>query len=308
MRFSPRYFVLVLLAGVLGGCASNPTEPRAPASGRPITDLHFPKDDLGREVKLQKPAQRVVCIGPGATETIFALGAGSKLVGRDQISDYPKEALKLPIAGDYTGPFVEKVIALNPDLVIVQGETYDKARAENWQKKIGIPVAILVPTSVEKVADGMKKIGVWLGSEKAAGNIVASFRPYLGDRGLEGAPKGFFEVQRSPLWTAGKGTLVYSVMANAGVAGAFEIAGYKQYNLEFLLTRNPDLYIVSETKPDRSKTLRELRSHSILKKLRCVREGAIVVLPADWVLRPGPRLILGIKKLRRQADNLRYDD
>ena len=301
MRFL-RFIIFLFFAGILAGCGRpSETESAAPASTATEKSA-FPRDDLGREVNLKAPAKRVVCIGPGATETIFALGAGSKLVGRDQISDYPKETSEIPIVGDYTGPFVEKAIAVKPDLVIVQGETYDKSRADNWQSKIGVPVAVLVPMSVHRVAYGIQKLGVWLGIEKESQKLFSKFNSHLVDRGLEGEPKGFFEVQRSPLWTAGKDTLIGSVMGKAGVANlALGISGYKQYNVESLLNKEPDLFIVAEANPNREKVIRELKSHPVLKKLKCVNEGRVIVLPADWLLRPGPRLLQGIEALKREA-------
>jgi len=295
--------VLCLL--LLSGCTEETPQGSTPSTPVSVKKQLFPRDDLGREINLKAPAQRVVCIGPGATETIFALGAGSKLVGRDQVSDYPQEARKVAVAGDYNGPFIEKVIALRPDLVIVQGETYDKARAENWQQKIGVPVAILVPTSVDKVANGITKIGVWLNASEESRKLTSAFKPYLFDKGLEGEPKGFFEVQRSPLWTAGKGTLIYSIMGKAEIANlAFGVSGYKQYNRETLLAKDPDLYIVAVAQPEKKRVLRELRSDKFLGKLRCVREGKIIAVSSDWVLRPGPRLLKGIEVLKREAASI----
>ena len=156
-------FLPVFCFALFAGCARDTPTSSTPPAPVETTAQTFPKDDLGREVNLKSPAQRVVCIGPGATETIFALDAGAQLVGRDQVSDYPAAALKVPIVGDYTGPFIEKVIAAKPDLVIVQGETYDRARAEIWQQRIGAPVAILVPTSVRKFEQDVVKTSAWLG-------------------------------------------------------------------------------------------------------------------------------------------------
>lgn len=296
-RFLP--FLCLL---VLSGCASQAPVEKAPVATSSTPSPKFPRDDLGREVQLKSPANRVVSIGPGATETIFALGAGSKLVGRDQVSDFPEAALKLPIVGDYTGPFVEKTIALKPDLVIILGETYDKVRVENWQSKIGVPVVALTPNTTNEVVQGIQKIGAWLGIPKEAATLSAQFKPYLADHGLEGTPKAFFEVSRTPLWTAGKGTLINDLMGRANVTNvAFSTSGYKQYNVESLLAQNPDFYIVAREQPDRAQILRELRSHPQLRNLSCIKKGNVVVLSADWTLRPGPRLIKGIEQLKNAA-------
>lgn len=302
------WLLVLLCGGVLSGCSSRPKQPRTLATK--VKSLHLPKDDWGREVNLQKPAERVVCIGPGATETIFALGVEKKLVGRDQISDYPAATIGIPIVGDYTGPFIEKTIAVKPDLVIVQGETYDKTRADNWQQKIGVPVAVLVPTSVYKVAAGIRKLSKWLGNERQADTLA---RNLLRRRGRSFQVGTFFEVQRSPLWTAGKGTLIDDVLFRAGFSnrgasdGYNRLSGYKQFNIESLLAMKPnslESYIVPMAKPDRSKALQGLNLHPRLSQLGCIRKGYVVVIASDLVLRPGPRLASGIDELRKEAHEL----
>ncbi len=296
-----RLLCAVLTLGVLGGCNST-TQSTPPPSSTSAPAVIFPQDDLGRDIKLKAPAQRVVCIGPGATEAIFALGAGDKLIGRDQISDYPKAALKVPVVGDYVGPSVEKVIALRPDLVIVQGETYDKARVENWQQKIGAPVAVLVPTTVEKVGAGIEKIAAWLNATEKLPAVTATF--HVQPMALQ-KQSAFYEVQRSPLWTSGNGTLIADEIRSLGLQNvAADISGYKAFNTEVLLKRDPDFYIVTMEEPDRDKALRELRKNPALGNLTAVRKGRVLVVDSDLVLRPGPRLPLGIQSLAKEISRL----
>lgn len=302
MRFFRPLTAVLLSACLFAGCnqstnpASQPTEQKK---------VEFPADDLGRPIALKAPAEHVVCVGPGATEVIFAMGQEGKLVGRDQVSDYPEATSKIPVVGDYTGPFVEKTVAVKPDLVIVQGETYDKARAENWQKKIGVPVAILVPTSIEKFAAGIDKIGDWLGAKEKAEAISASFKTVESSSKSAKSPKpiAFFEVERSPIWTAGGGTLIDSVLLRSGFENvAKDVKGYKQINIEYLLTHQPDVYIVATATPDPGKTLAALRKDPVLGKLTCIQKGNLVEMPGDWILRPGPRLQQGIGLLKYAAN------
>jgi iron complex transport system substrate-binding protein len=302
MRFL-QLLCAALILGVLPACTSAPQNTSAtPPEAAPA--VSFPKDDLGREVRLKAPAQRVVCIGPGATETIFALGAQSKLVGRDQISDYPAAAKTIPIVGDYVGPSVEKVIALRPDLVIIQGETYDKARVENWQQKIGAPVATLVPSSVEQTRNGIEKIAAWLGATEKLAEVTKEFRTLPDVNSNIGT--AFYEVQRSPLWTAGQGTLIADEIKVLGLKNvANDVTSYKAFNVEVLLKRDPDFYIVTMEKPDYQKALRELRSTPALKNLPAVRAGRVLVADANLVLRPSPRLPLGIQSLAKQISRLK---
>lgn len=288
------YFLFALfMIGALSGCTAE----------RPRESSGFPQDDWGREVRLSAPAQRVVSIGPGATEAIFALGAQERLVGRDQFSNYPQEALSLPEVADYTGPFIEKVVALNPDLILVQGETYDAERADNWQQKIGAPVAVLVPKTLEDTREGIRKIAAWLDAPENLDAVTDRFE-IIPD---ESAPQRevFFELERSPLWTAGSGTLIDDQLQLLGwknIAG--ELQGYKAFNAEVLLQRDPDFYIVAMEKPDRQRALEELRKAPTLKNLSAVKKGHVLVVEADLVSRPGPRLPDGVQALKKEAASL----
>jgi len=295
-----RLLSFFVVAGALSGCTPPAQDQSQPQSQATAPATAFPADDLGRAINLKAPAKRVVSIGPGATEAIFALNAQDRLVGRDQISDYPAQTAKIPEVGDYTGPFVEKAIAVKPDLVIVQGETYDKARAENWQQKIGVPVAILVPTSVDKVDKGIEKIATWLGATEKLDEVTKAFPSRLNAPGYktEKSWTVFYEVDRSPLWTAGKGTLIDSQLQALGWKNVAEdVESYKAFNVETLLKRDPDFYIVTMAKPDRAKALSELRSTPALKNLTAIKEGRVLIVEADLVLRPSPRLPLGIQAL-----------
>lgn len=266
----------------------------------PAPNSTFPVDDLKRPVQLQAPAQRVAIIGPGATETLFQLGLGDRVVGRDQVSDYPEATSKIPVVGDYTGPFFEKVIAVHPDLVIMQGETWDYARVEDFQQKIGVPVAALTANDLTAVSSDIRKMGAWLGQQPKADALADQL-----EKSTKAAPTptmtAFIEVSRPPLWTAGKGTLVSDFIEHCGFRNVAKVAGYKQFSMESLLALNPDIYIVPADNPDPAKVLSSLRADPQLGKLPAVKAGRIIVINSDLSLRPGPRLIQGLAQLRAAA-------
>ncbi len=285
---------LSFLALLLCGCQA-PPQSSAPPRAVSTAKL-FPKDDLGREIALKSAAQRVIVISPGAVETVFALGAGKQIVGRDSFTDFPPEAKKIAVAGDFKGPSVEKSIALRPDLVILQGETWDKARVEKWQQQIGVPVAALTPTNLAGVSRNFAQMGAWLGSDpKRAQTLAASLRI------APVSPKksAFIEIARSPLWSAGSGTLVDDVLRAGGFSNvAASVKGYQPFGLESLLVRQPAVYVVTSDKPG-AEVVRELRVSPALSKLESVREGRVLVIKSDFLLRPGPRLKQGVEMLRK---------
>ena len=300
-----KLFPALPLLALLAGCnATKPTATAPAANVQDVQNARFPNDDLNRPVNLKAPARRVIVIGPGAVETMFAIGAGDKMVGRDNYATVPPAAEKVAIAGDFKGPNVEQSVALRPDLILVQGETYDRARVENWQTKIGVPVAALTPTTLKMVREDILKMGQWTGqtaqSQKVAATLnVPTPRP--------NGPKAFIEIERSPLYSAGPDTLVGNVIEAAGLTNVAKIKGYAPYNVESLLSDPPDVYLVTSDKP-KTQVVAELRNSPALSKLDCIRKGRVIVMDGDLILRPSPRLKQGIEKLKEQvAGNKRQD-
>jgi len=290
------------LATVVTGC-NRATQPPA----QPVASLDaasIPRDDLGRAIKLTRVPQRIVTIGPGATETLFAIGAGKSLVGRDSGSDFPTSVKSIPVVANYEGPFFEKVVAARPDLVIVQGETWDKERIDMWQQKCGAPVAALTPVTLEQVAGDIEKMGAWLDRKDDAQTLAKTLRKGFQSADAS-APTALLEVQREPLMVAGRDTLVDDVMRRAGLANAArEVRGYKQFSVEKLIAQAPDFYVLTVKPADRKRAVSELKRHPIFGRLACVRRNRILVVDGDLVLRPGPRLSEGIAQLAEQAGSV----
>ena len=267
----------------------------------------MPRDDLGREISLSAPAERVAIIGPGAIESAYAMGAGAHVIGRDAYADFPAPVKNATVIGDFNGPSVEKTIALRPDLVIVQGETYDRERIDKWQNQIGAPVAQLSATTLQGVAEDIRKIGAWLGKADNASDVAARLqgtpRPLMVEAN---APMAFFEVGRESLYTAGDNTLIGEILVAANLKNvAANLKGYKAFNGETLLARQPDVYIVTSAKPDNGQILQKLKAHPLLKNLRCVQNGHVVVLNGDEALRPGPRLRDAIEQLKSDCQKMK---
>src|SRR3990167_4830695 len=107
---------------------------------------------------LKQPAKRMVTFAPSLTELVFAAGAHKKLVGVSAYSDYPSAAKKIPVVADYTGPDLEKLVALKPDLVLAwSGGTSDQVISKI--KTLHIPVCSVDIQKMEDVAQTIKAIG-----------------------------------------------------------------------------------------------------------------------------------------------------
>lgn len=323
--------VLWIVSITAGGCGSQTEKPSDAGEALRAADVKksaseesqlSATDGLGRPVKLKGIPKRIITIGPAATETVFALGAGASLIGRDEGSDYPPAKFPngvkgLAVVGDYRGPDAEKAVAVRPDMVIIQGETFDKHRADTWQRQIGSPVAVLRGETIREAVQDMMRIGLWLKRGEQARAIVTPIMDQLNLVRLQMAPGpgpggmmsplAFFEVSREPqLWSAGKGTRVDDLLTSSGFTNAAAgINGYKAINFEQILARNPTCYIAMDFRRDREKTLKELKTDATISKLQCVREGRIFLMNPDEVMRPGPRLAKGMRALAAYAMELR---
>jgi len=149
------------------------------------------------------------------------------------------------------------------------------------------------------VARDIEKIGLWLGRDAKAQAVANILRRAAFQSPPKRKPSAFLEVERSPLWTAGRGTLLSDVASRAGFQNiAANISGYKAYSVEALAAQPPDVYIAPMEKPNAKIALSELRKLPGLNQLPAIRAGRVIVIDADLLLRPGPRLGDGIKQLR----------
>lgn len=132
-------------------------------------------DDYGREVRLAAPARRVVSLAPHLAELMYAAGAGAKLAGAIEYSDYPPAAKALPRVGSEAAIDLEALVALAPDLVIAWPNA-GSARAVERIAALGIPVFRSEPRDLEDIARTMETLGRLAGTEAAAQAAAKAFR------------------------------------------------------------------------------------------------------------------------------------
>ncbi|MDP2994800.1 MAG: ABC transporter substrate-binding protein, partial [Anaerolineales bacterium] len=169
--------IITLLAACGPARTSTPvavsTEP--PATAVPAATSITLTDGLNRTVTLAGPAQRVVSLAPANTEILFAIGAGAQVVGRDEISDYPAEALALPTIGGYSGFNLEAIVALHPDLVLAGGINTPELVASLEQ--LGLTVYFLSnPTTLEEMYTNLETVARLTGHESETAALVESFK------------------------------------------------------------------------------------------------------------------------------------
>jgi iron complex transport system substrate-binding protein len=250
-------------------------------------------DALGRDVALPAPALRVVSMVPSHTETLCALGACDRLVGRDSLSDAPAEALAAPALGTAFAPDLEALIATAPDLVLADAFTgLPEALAP-----FGIAVYAGTPQRLEELAPYFADLGALLGLEDAAAALAAELD--AGFAAVRAAvadlprPTVFVEIDATP-YAAGPTSLVGAIVALAGGDHVVDAAlgDYPQVDPEHVVAQDPEVILLMDA--PYGVTAAQVAARPGWGALRAVRDGRVVELTlaeTDVLSRPGPRLV-----------------
>jgi iron complex transport system substrate-binding protein len=262
--------------------------PPAPADA-PVSAV----DDTGREVRLPRPARRVVALVPSATETLFALGAGGQVVGRTRYDTAPGMA-HLPSVGGGLDPSVETLLSLQPDLVV----SWDKEKGGALRQRLeemGIPVFAVRTRDTTDVFRNVERLGRLVGRDAAADSLTAAMRADLeavraSVAGRE-RPSVLYVVWNDPPMTAGPETFIAQVIGAAGGRTVFPDLeqDWPQVSMEEIVRRQPDVVVVPVGE-DRVHSLARVLDAPGWRSLRAVREGRVVEVPTDLMNRPGPHL------------------
>jgi len=293
--------VLLLLALLVSACTSAAT-PAATPTASPIVMT----DGLGRTVTLAQPAQRVVSLAPSNTEILFAVGAGSQVIGRDNFSNYPPEALELPGLGDFMGFSIEQIVALNPDLVLL-AEIHPPELVKSLEDA-GLTVYYLKnPLALEEMYPMLITVGELTGHKAEAEALVTqlSLRVAVVQQKLaniEERPTVFYEIDGtdpSKPWTTGSGTFIDTLleMAKAENVGRAMDSQYGQMSIEALLAADPDFILLGDA--NFGVTPEQVAARPGWGELTAVKEGRVLPFNDDLASRPGPRLVDGLEELAR---------
>ena len=123
---------------------------------------------------------RIVSLAPSVTETLFAIGVGTNVVGVSQYCDYPPQVRLLPKIGSFLTPNIEEIVALKPTLMIGLLTSSDLREIHALQR-MGIATLMVDNDSVTSIEVSIEKIGNAVGRTQAAGELVARIRSRIGE-------------------------------------------------------------------------------------------------------------------------------
>jgi iron complex transport system substrate-binding protein len=259
------------------------------------TPTQYVFDDLGRLVAINGTPQRIISLAPSNTEILFALGLGEKVVGVTDWCDYPPEAQQKEKVGSYDTPDIEKIVALNPDLILVAyGTTMDVI---NSLIELGLTVFGIKTTDLDDLLNDIRTIGEITDKEVEALAITSEMAVGIHavtdqTEELEQRPKVFYITWHDPLWTVGAGTFIHELIEKGGgVNICGNLTGDMTISIEEVIARNPEVIITSSWPGVYEWAMNE----TALNVTDARQNDRVYTCDDNLVQRPGPRLVKGLE-------------
>lgn len=265
------------------------------------------RDDAGRLVELRVPAQRIVSLAPNITELLYAAGAGNRIVGAVEYSDYPEAAKHLPRVGSGAGLDLEAIAARQPDLVIAW-----QSGNPSWQveklRGLGFTVFVTEPRRLEDIAGLLARFGRLAGTQVTADAAAADYRRRLARlraryAGRPTVPVFYQILDASPLTVSGR-HLISDVIRLCGGENVFAgLPGITpRVDIEAVLQRNPEAILAS----GQEQLWPEWRERwQAWPGLAAVRDRNLFFIPPDFIERSSPRILDGAEDMCRDLDQAR---
>lgn len=264
-------------------------------------------DDSGVTVRLAQPARRIVSLAPHVTESLFAIGAGERIVGTAEYSNYPEAAKKIMRIGGYASLDLEAIVGLKPDLVIVWASGNVKAHVEKL-RAMGFTLYVTEPKRIDDLPATLARLSELAGTAEAGRQTVAEIHRRLADlrRRYSDRPpvRTFYQIWKQPLATVGGSQIISSVIRLCGGENVF---GQLQtlapiVSVEAVIAANPEAIIASGMDEARPEWLDDWRRWT---SISAVARGNLFFIDPDLLQRDTPRLLDGAERLCRQLETAR---
>ncbi|MGR2737772.1 cobalamin-binding protein [Billgrantia sp. Q4P2] len=264
-------------------------------------------DDRSREVCLEAPATRIAALSPGATELVYAAGAGEKVVAVVAYSDYPPEAKEVPSVGSHTRMDLEALVSLRPDLVIgwVTGNPPEQLET---LEALGMPVFYIEPRDVESVSSAVERLALLADTREEGDRVATEYRDgmaALAERYADAEPVTvFYQVWDEPLMTVNDEHLIGKVLTLCGGVNAFgELSRLvPRIDDESVLAADPEAILAGGMGEENRNWLTHWEQYP---NLTAVERENLYFVPPSLIQRPTPRLLEGSRLFCEKLDHAR---
>lgn len=240
--------------------------------------------------KPKSDGYRIVSLSPAVTEIIFSLGAEDNIVGVTTFCDFPAPAKKITKVGNFSHPSLERIVALKPDLVIVN--LPEQIRIKKELDKLNLKTFVSKPGSLSDIYQEISMLGAMLNRRKEADSLVTYMSSNLERVVSENRKTVYVEISPKPIITVGAGTFLNDIIERAGGSNIFADLDkdYPVVGQETIIMRNPDIIIVLHPQ--------NISGRTGWHKVNALKNDRVYTdLDPDHLMRPGPRLVQGFKQL-----------
>lgn len=274
-----------------------PSPSPTPAPAFPVTLT----DDEGTEVTLAAEPRKIVSLTPDATETLFALGVGDRVIAKvEDIANFPPEAANVPVVATFQGVDVERIVALEADLVVSGGAGLTQGPAVEQLRRANIPVIVSYPTTIAGGLESIQRVGLAVGAAAEGEALASSIQARLDELAAIAAtattrPRVFYEISVfNGIFTPPAASIYGEMFA---LAGSELIPGNASYaiSLEELVAADPEVILLGDAAYGES--AETVAARTGWNGMTAVKDGRIVAIDDIVVTRPGPRLADGLRAL-----------
>jgi len=309
---------LLVLATVLAACtggtgttippdAIGSAAPPATATPQasPSPSPRFPltlTDDEGTSLEIGAEPGKIVSLTPAATETLFALGLGKRIVGKaEDFFVFPPEAAAIPDVAKFTEVDIERITSLEPDLVIAGGNSFTPPDAIERMRSIGMTVVVIYAPTVEKVIEDIALIGDATGRPAEAETIVQRMRTELDTVAAAVAaqprPRLFYEIDATGAFYGPADDSFLAEMIKLAGADPITTGSPDKFDIsvERLIEQNPEVILLADAAF--GVTAEQVAQRPGWDVMTAVKTGDIRPIDDQTITRPGPRLSQGLRLL-----------
>ena len=301
------FILMMMLTVFMVGCSSTDNEESKKKKVDNTTSTTFPlevQDGSGEKIKIEEKPESIVSLLPSNTETAYALGLGEKIIGVSDYCNFPTEAADKPKVGGLEIN-VEKVLELNPDLLLLSASHFNNAKETIKQfQTAGIDV-VIVPdaNSFEEAYKTIELIATATGTSEKGQEIIDKMKKEVSDiqekaSGIKEKKKVWIELSSSPdLYTAGSNTFMGDMLEIIKAENiAADQEGWITISEEQVIERNPDVIITTYgyyiDNPEE-----QIYGRKAWSEVQALKKKQIYDVNNDTVSRPGPRLTEGLQML-----------
>jgi iron complex transport system substrate-binding protein len=262
-------------------------------------------DQAGRVVRIDKIPEKIISLAPSNTEILYALGLEDKLVGVTEYCNYPEAAKQKPTVGGFSTVDIEKVIEIEPDLILAANIHKDEVIPS--LERLGLTVLTLDPKTVGDVLAAIELAGKFTGRVEQATRLTMEMESRIKavtDKTSSlpevERPKVFYILWHDPLMTVTPKTRIHELITKAGgINIASDLADdYPTISLEAVLIANPQVIIAgSGHGSGQDVPFQFALTEPLLAEVEARLKDRIYEIDSDLTSRPGPRIINGLEKL-----------